>query len=89
MQPLLEHLARFDRAHHAANIGHMRTRGGKSDQPAVAEYRLGNADIRQMSGALPRVVGDVDIAVLHSAIRAVRSELAEEVPHRRRQRADK
>ena len=89
MQPLLEHLARFDRAHHAADIGHMRARGGKGDEPAVPEYRLGDADIRQMPGALPRIVGDVDIAVLHPAVRAVWSELAEEVPHGRRQRADK
>ena len=40
----------------------MRAGRGEGDETAVAKHRLDHADIRQMPGALPRVVGDVDVA---------------------------
>ena len=61
-----------------ADIDHMRSTGEQRDHFAFVKGWRDNREIMQMTGALPRIVGDVDITVPH----AVRREYIEEMHHR-------
>ena len=84
VDPLLEELARLDGPHPPADIRHVRGGRGEGDEPLAVEDRLDERDVAHVARALPRVVRDEHITGLQSIL----PELAEEVPHRRRQRAD-
>ena len=56
----------------AAHIDQMRRAGEQRDDASVHEGRRHHHEIVEMPGALPRIVGDVDIAFLHLRDRETR-----------------
>ena len=58
----LVNLARVGRCHAAADIGMVRAGHAEADQLLAAESRRRDEDVRRMSGAEPRVVGDQHVA---------------------------
>ena len=68
----------------AADIDDVAGRGEQRHHLAAPEGRRDEGEVVQMAGALPRVVGQEDVAFLHG----LRRELVEEVAHRARHRVD-
>ena len=84
VEALLEHLARLDRAHLAADVGRVRGGGGEGHDPALAEDRLGDGDVVEVPGGDPGRIGDQHVAGPH----VVEADLLDELLHRDGQRAD-
>ncbi len=83
-QTLVVDLPAFRRLADAAHIDQMRRAGEQRHDAPVHEGRRHHDQIVEMAGALPRIVGDVDIAFLHLGDR----EHVEEMPDRTRHGVD-
>ena len=84
VEALLEHLARLHRAHLAADVGRMRGRGGKRDDAALAEDRLGHGDVVEVPRGDPGRIRHQHVIRPH----VIEPDLLDERLHRHRQRAD-
>jgi hypothetical protein len=81
-QALHEHVGRVGPEADAADVHEMAGAAEQRDQLALAEDRRGDDEVVGVAGALPRIVGDVDVAVFHRR----RREMGDEVLHRFRHR---
>ncbi len=81
---LLQDVARVGGHAAAADIDHVTGAGEERHHLAAPEGRRDEGEVVQMAGALPRIVGEKDVAIGHCLDR----ELRQEVPDRARHRVD-
>ena len=84
LEPFLEDLACLRGADPAPDVRRVGGARGEPEEIAVKEDRFRDADVGEVPGAHPRVVGDEDVARRER----FRRILAQEVPHGARQGAD-
>ena len=78
------HIRRIGPETDPADVGEVGGAGEQADQPAAVEAGRGQHEVVEVSGAHPRIVGDVDVALAHGLGRKV----AQEMPHRFGHRID-
>ena len=77
-EPLFVDLGGVGAEASAADVDHMGGTAEVSDEPVPAEHRGDDGEVVEVSGALPRVVGDVGVTFID----AVGSDVLDEVGHR-------
>ena len=77
-KPLFVNLGGVRSVTAAAHVDHVGCAGEEGDQVAVSEHRVDHGEVVQVAGALPRVVGDVRVALVDP----VRADVFDEVDDR-------
>ncbi len=82
IEAFLVDLARVGAHAAAADVDDVAGRGEQGDHLALPEGRRDEGEVVEMAGALPRIVGEVDVAFLHRLGRKAIEEVIDRAGHR-------